>query len=739
MSAVTAAGRSLTLRIDGMHCASCVGRVERALKGVPGVADASVNLALQQARVQLENGEAPLEALHQAVRAAGYEVVSSERAKPASGDAGRLRARIAVAALLSAPVLVLSMAEVRFPYRDLLFLILSLPLQFWCARPFLAGAWKMLRHGTSDMNTLIALSTLSAFGYSAAITLAKPLSDAGGHVYFEAQMTIITFVLIGRFLEDRAKGRASEAIRRLMTLQPPNARIYYGGEEVEVPLEKVDVGDLVVIRPGERIPVDGTVTEGASAVDESMLTGEPMPVAKKAGDRVVGGSINTTGSFRFQATKVGKDTVLARIIELVHEAQASKAPVQRLADQVSAVFVPVVLALATLAAAGWLAWGFYQGREWMTSLPTALTAFVATLIIACPCALGLATPMAIMVGTGRGAELGILIRGGEALEKAGRVDVVLFDKTGTLTVGKPSVVETCFLPPGVSGDPEVEVLDLIVSVERRSEHPIAQEIVRYFSESKADLQPEVFEALPGRGVWARIDGHEVAVGNRQLLEEKKVLLNSAVDRELADALAITLYPASTVVFFAVDRRLQGFLRLADAPREHAAAAVNQLSAMGLEAWMISGDNQRTSEAVADQLGIKRVFAQVLPDEKAAMVKEIQAQGHRPAMVGDGINDAPALAQADLGIAMASGTDVALEASDITLMRSDPRDVAVALQLARQTLRNIKQNLFLAFIYNVVAIPLAAFNLLHPMIASAAMALSDVSVVSNSLRLRRFAR
>ncbi len=744
MSTGKVSGRSITLGIDGMHCASCVGRVERALEAAPGVAKASVNLALQQARVQFSNGPVPIELLSEAVRKAGYEVVSSATSRPETHSLwSDLRIRIGVAAALSLPVLILSMAEVRFAYRDLLFLLLSLPVQLWCGWPFLSGAWKMLKRRSADMNTLIALSTLSAFLYSAAVTLTKPPSDPGGHVYFEAQMTIILFVLIGRYLEDRAKGRASEAIRKLAGLQSKTARLFYGGEEIEVPLEKVETGDIVVIRPGEKIPVDGVVAEGTSSVDESMLTGEPMPVSKQPGDKVVGGTINTTGAFRFRTTRVGKDTVLAQIIELVQQAQTSKAPVQRLADRVSAVFVPIVLVIALVAAVGWLLLGHYQDQDLATALPAALTAFVATLIIACPCALGLATPMAIMVGTGRGAELGILIRGGEALEKAGRIDVVLFDKTGTITEGKPRVVETCFFPPDITGDLDPAlVTDLVVSAERNSEHPLAQEIVRYYSEENRGrlqqvAQPDAFVALPGRGVWARIQGHEVLVGNRRLLEEKNVELNAAVEQELEHALAIKMWKLSTEVFFAVDGRLQGFCRLADPPREGSAEAIAELRRMGPNAWMLTGDNQTTAQAVARQVGIDKVFAHVLPDQKASVVRKIQQEGQKVAMVGDGINDAPALAQADLGIAMASGTDIALEASDITLMRSDPRDVVVALKLARRTLRNIKQNLFLAFVYNVIAIPLAAFGLLHPMIASAAMALSDVSVVGNSLRLRKF--
>ncbi len=723
----TAAAKAVTLDIAGMHCASCVSRVEQALQRVEGVNEATVNLATQQARVRFAASPPPLDQLRQAVHRAGYEVVSAEAATAGkAGWLGDLRARVFVAAVLSAPVVVLSMLEVHFPFRDWLFLSVSIPVQFWCGWPFLAGAWRMLRHGSSDMNTLIALGTLSAWGYSAFMTLFVH----GGDVYYEAQMGIVTLVLVGRLLEDRAKGRASEAIRRLVGLRPRTARIFYGGQEVEVPIERVDVGDIVAIRPGEKLPVDGVLTEGGSAVDESMLTGEPMPVTKKPGDTVAGGTINTTGAFRFKATRVGADTVLAQIIELVQQAQTQKAPVQRLADRVSSIFVPTVLAVATLAAAGWIIWGQAQGQTVSASLPQALTAFVATLIIACPCALGLATPMAIMVGTGRGAEKGILIRGGEALEKAGRIQVVMFDKTGTLTRGKPEVTDLLPMPE----TSERDLLSLAAAAEHGSEHPLAQAVLARARTEQVPVQAaQGFEALPGRGVTVTIDGNRLIVGNRGLMEEHQIALPDDAG-QAADRLA---QAAKTPIFVAMNGKLLGLLAVADPPREHAADVVEHLRLIGFESWMVTGDTPQTAYAVARQLGIERVFPGVLPGQKAEVVKQAQATGVRVAMVGDGINDAPALAQADLGIAMATGTDVAMEASDLTLMRSDLRDVVLALRLARRTLRTIKQNLFLAFVYNVVAIPLAVFNVLHPMIASLAMALSDVSVVGNSLRLRRF--
>jgi Cu+-exporting ATPase len=689
-----------------------------------------VNLATEQARVDVAAPPPTLEALRQAVQSAGYEVVTAEAPpRPSSLAAlSTLPARLILAIVLATPVVVVSMAHVEFPYRDLVLFLLSTPIQFWCGWPFLEGAWKRLRHGSADMNTLIALSTVSAYLASAAVTFSKPLSDPGGVVYFEAQASIVALVLVGRWIEERARGRASTAITRLLGLQPKTARIFYAGQEREIPIEKVEVGDVIVIRPGEKLPVDGVVTEGTSAVDESMLTGEPLPVSKRQDDRVVGGSLNTTGSFRYRATKVGKDTVLAQIIEMVQQAQTSKAPVQRLADRVSAVFVPAVLAVALMAGLGWLLSSAARGESLGAGIPDALNAFVATLIIACPCALGLATPMAILVGTGRGAELGILIRGGEVLEKASRIDVVLLDKTGTITQGKPTVTD--IVPLGDVN--KVEVLRLAASAEQGSEHALGQAIVRRAKSDGLTLaRAEQFAARPGQGMEARVEGRRVLVGNKSLMEEvARVPSEEDTQARLAGV-------GRTPVFVAIDGRLAGLLAIADPPREHSAAAIAELKRQGFQVWMVSGDNEKTAQAIAKHVGIDRVFAQVLPDQKAGLVNQLQQEGRRVAMVGDGINDAPALAQADLGIAMATGTDVALEASDITLMRSDLRDVPVALELAHHTLKAIRQNLFLAFVYNTIAIPIAAAGLLHPMIASAAMALSDVSVVGNSLRLRGF--
>ncbi|MCS6976776.1 MAG: heavy metal translocating P-type ATPase [Gemmatales bacterium] len=747
---------SCLLMVQGMHCASCVSRVEQALKSVPGVADASVNLALGQAQVHFRDRPPSLEQLTEAVARAGYsatpvsEIKPTKAAAPQDSSLAALRQRFVVAAVLTVPVFFITMAhlipglpEITFPYRDLLFLALATPVQFWCGWPFLSGAFRILLRGSADMNTLIALGTLSAYGYSAVVTLGQlnGYHELGNHlvspVWFEAQMVIITLVLAGRLLEERAKARASEAIRGLMALQPPTARVVREGREIEIPLEQVAVGDLVSIRPGERIPTDGVVTEGQSAVDESLLTGEAMPVTKRPGDRVFGGTLNTTGAFRFQAEKIGQETLLAQIVALVHQAQTSKAPVERLADRVSAVFVPVVVVIAAGAALAWFTVGQLTGTS---AWEPALHAFVTTLIIACPCALGLATPTAILVGTGRGAQLGILIRGGEALEAAGRINLVILDKTGTLTLGKPTV--TAIVP--LDQTPTRELLRLAASLEQRSEHPLAVAILERARNEQMAVEPvEDFEAVPGFGVRGRVRGRRYLVGNVALVMDQGGTLEPSVQQTLdqfaADGRTPVLLAEEVQDSTPPAVKLLGVIAVADPIREGSQEAVANLKEMGLEVWLVTGDHPGTAEAVAKRLGIGQVVAGVLPGRKAEIVRQAQQKGKKVAMVGDGINDAPALAQADLGIAIGAGADVALEASDITLVRSDPRDIVVALKLARRTLWTIRQNLFFAFVYNCLAIPLAAMNLVNPMIGSAAMALSSVSVVTNSLRLRHFGK
>ncbi|MDI6830134.1 MAG: heavy metal translocating P-type ATPase [Actinomycetota bacterium] len=735
--------------VEGMTCASCVARVEKALSGVEGVLSADVNLATERASVTYDPGRTDFRSMARAVEAAGYRLVASEEGEEALDRERRrreretriLRIKLIYSLASAAAIMFLSMVGMHLPgLKDIpertLFTILfalATPVQFWPGLTFYRAALGAARHRTADMNTLIAVGTTAAYLYSVVATFFPSFISGTGlklAVYYDASATIIALILLGRFLEAKAKGRTSEAIRRLMDLQAPEARVLRDGEEVSVSVEEVRVGDLVVVRPGEKIPVDGVVTEGRSAVDESMLTGEPLPVEKNPGDEVTGATVNGTGYFIFRATRVGKDTVLAQIIRMVEEAQGSKAPIQRLADKVASVFVPAVMIIAAVTLLVWL----LAGPE--PSFNFALLNFVAVLVIACPCALGLATPTAIMVGTGKGAELGILIKGGEVLERAGKLDVVVFDKTGTLTWGRPSVTEV--IPAFGSG--EEELLALAAAVERGSEHPLAEAVVE---EARArGLEPgetAEFQAIPGKGVTARMGEMEVRLGTAAFVAE-----GGASTRALEPRAEELAREGKTVVYVAAGGELRGLIAVADTVKPMAAEAVRALRGMGVEVAMISGDRRSTAEAVAGEIGIERVLAEVLPADKAEEIVRIQSEGKVVAMVGDGINDAPALARADIGIAIGSGTDVALETSDITLISEDLRKVATAIALSRATLRTIKQNLFWAFFYNVIGIPLAAGVfypvwglLLNPIYAAAAMAFSSVSVVSNSLRLRRF--
>jgi Cu+-exporting ATPase len=749
-SAVDGAGygvivNQVTIAVGGMTCASCVLSVEESLHELDGVLSASVNLATEKVTVKYDPQKVRLPQIKQAVRDAGYEVLEAETVD-AERDLRALETRrqwrlLTFAWTLALPVLVVMLLMSFTPVGDEPFLmdygnyilfLLTTPIQFIAGYQFYIGGYKSLRNGRANMDVLVAVGTSAAYFYSVAVTFfpdSFPFTD----VYFDSAALIIAIVLLGKYIEAKAKSRTSDSIRKLIDLQAKTAVILREGQEVTIPVDDLDVNDVMVVRPGEKVPTDGLVVEGQSEVDESLITGESLPVHKEEGSEVVGGSINSNGLLKVRATRVGADTALAQIIRLVEDAQGSKAPIQRLADRVSAVFVPVVIAIATIAFLFWFLFGasFYGVDQ---VFPFSLSVFIAVLVIACPCALGLATPTAIMVGTGKGAELGILIKSGEALEVAGKVQVMVFDKTGTLTQGKLAVTDVVS-----HGLTDQELVRLAGMAEKGSEHPIGQAIVRKASEDSALGDAEDFENVPGKGIKATVEGKLVLVGSRRLMADHGMDL-VGVEDDIAHLEGM----GRTAMVVAVDDRPVGVIGVSDVVKDSAVEALRELKRMGIEVVMMTGDNKRTAKVIADQLGIERVLAEVLPAEKAEQVAMLQKGGKVVAMVGDGVNDAPALAQADLGIAVGSGTDVAIETGEIVLIRNDLRDVVGAIQLSNKTSSTIRQNLFWAFAFNTIGIPIAAgilypaFQLLlPPALAAGAMALSSITVVTNAALLRTY--
>ena len=742
---------TVELPLLGMTCANCANTIQRRLTKVEGVLNAEVNYANERATVEFVPGVTSYSDLVAAVRKAGYDVVETA-ASAASDDAEAMaraaelhhqQIRLLVGVLFSLPLFLLSMARdfslvgdwAHEPWVNWLFLALATPVQFYVGWDYYVGAYKSLRNGSANMDVLVAMGSSVAYVYSVAVLIALTLGNhtLGHHVYFETAAVIITLIVLGKLLEVRAKGQTSAAIKKLIGLQAKTARVVRNGEERDIPIAEVVKHDLVLVRPGEKIPVDGMVTDGHSAVDESMITGESLPVEKAVGDTVIGATINKQGLLKFKATKVGKETALAQIIRLVEQAQGSRAPIQRVVDQVAAYFVPAVIGLAALT---FLVWWFVGG-----DFVPALIRLTAVLVIACPCAMGLATPTSIMVGVGKGAENGILFKNSAALEQAHKLTAIVLDKTGTITKGQPSVTDV--VASGQVVLTSDELLRLAASAERGSEHPLGESIVRSAKERGLALsEPVAFEGIAGHGIAATVDGHKVLLGNLRLMQREGVHLNGLAPK--AEALQAA---AKTAMWMAVDGQASALIGVADTIKDGSKEAVVALHKLGLTVVMMTGDNEATAQAIAKEVGIDRVFAEVLPGDKAKHVAKLQAEGYKVAMVGDGINDAPALAQADVGIAIGTGTDVAIETADVTLMRGDLRSVPQALALSKATMRNIKQNLIWAFGYNIALIPIAAGILapfpwapdflrqLHPILAAGAMAFSSISVVSNALRLR----
>ena len=736
-----------------MSCASCASSIEEVIRDVAGVESCNVNFGTEQAAIQYNPRQTSIEDIQHAVEEAGYSCYSLQEQMVTREDDAEKAARTAesrdlirkmiVGGIISIILIIGSlpmMTGLEVPFipawlhNPWLQLILTAPVQFWCGYRFYIGAWKAFKRHAATMDTLIALGTSAAYFYSVLATVFPDFFLNQGlmpEVYYETAAVVITLILLGQWFENRAKAQTSEAIRQLMSLQAKDARVIRDGREIDVPINEVQIGDTILVRPGEKIPVDGKIISGNSTIDEAMVTGESIPVRKQSGDEVIGATINKAGSFKFKATRVGTDTVLAQIVQLVQDAQGSKAPIQRLADRVTGWFVPVVIAIAI---ATFVLWFTIMGN-----ISLALITTVGVLIIACPCALGLATPTSVMVGTGKGAENGILIKGAESLELAHKLQTIVLDKTGTITEGKPTVTDYQTVR-GISNDAELKLLRLVAAVEHNSEHPLAEAVVRYAQSQNIDIpESDNFEAVTGSGVRGTVSGRLVRIGTKRWMTELGIKTDALQkQKDIWEA------EAKTVVLIAADGELEGIMGIADAVKPSSNAAVRALRNLDLEVIMLTGDNQKTAEAIARQVGIVRVEAEVRPDQKAAKVKELQQEGKTVAMVGDGINDAPALAQADVGIAIGTGTDVAIAAGNITLISGELQGIVTAIQLSKATINNIRQNLFFAFIYNALAIPIAAgilfpfFGwLLNPIIAGGAMAFSSVSVVTNALRLRNF--
>jgi Cu+-exporting ATPase len=721
-----------TLSISGMTCAACANRIEKGLNKVNGVLRAHVNLANEKATVEYIPGKTNIDQIIAAVQKAGYNAKSDQDRNADSERGARVkeyrhqRNMFVLGAILSFLFLPQMVSDFNVTYgffpgfefhlSPWIQFLLATPVQFYVGWRFYSGAYKALRGGSANMDVLVAMGTSAAYFYSLVLTI----MEAEAALYYEAAAIIITLIVLGKLLEARAKGQTSEAIKKLMGLQAKTARVIRDGQEADIPIEDVVVGDVIFVRAGEKIPVDGEVIEGSSSIDESMLTGESMPVTKNVGNTVIGATVNKHGSFKFKATKVGKDTALAQIIKLVEDAQGSKAPIQKLADQISGIFVPIVIGIALLTFA--LTW-------FLVGFTAALISAVAVLVIACPCALGLATPTAVMVGTGKGAESGVLIKGAEHLESAHRLTTVVLDKTGTITKGEPEVTDIVTM-----GDySENDLLQMAAAAEKGSEHPLGEAIINGAKKKGLELEDaSQFKAIPGHGIEVEIEDNKILIGNKKLMKDRNISIDSVIQRmeELEGQ-------GKTAMLMAVDNKLAGIIAVADTVKESSAEAIKHLKDMGIEVIMITGDNRRTAEAIAQQVGLDRVLAEVLPEDKSAEVEKLKKAGKIVAMVGDGINDAPALATAHIGIAIGTGTDVAIEAADVTLMRGDLMGIVDTIRLSKATMRKIRQNLFWAFAYNVILIPVAAFGLLNPVLAGGAMAFSSVSVVTNTLFLRRW--